>query len=102
MRGTVPTSASSAMLLSMCSWIGGGRAQAPRHVQRVDRDHRAGDVAESGHQAEQRVDAEAPVRARDAEGLVEQPRNRPQPFEIAPAAGFAFTVCRARSCVHAG
>ena len=78
---------------------GRGSAQAPRHVQGVDRDHRAGHVAEAGHQPEQRVDAEAPARAGNAEGLVEQPRDRPQPFQIAPAAGFAFAVF-ARALVH--
>ena len=48
------------------------RSDCARRCMRVDRDQRAGDVAEAGHQAEQRIEAEAPLRAGNGERLVEQ------------------------------
>ena len=69
-------------------------------MQRVHRDDRAGDVAEPGHQAEQRVDAETPLGAGNGERLVEQHRDGAQPLERAPAA--LFTVVTGTPAVHCG
>jgi hypothetical protein len=57
------------------------RVEASRHAQREHGDQRAGDVTQARHQAEQCVEAEAPLRAGEDKGLVEQRRDRAQVFQ---------------------
>jgi hypothetical protein len=70
-----------------------GRAQVSRHAQRVDGDEPAREVTESGHEPEQRIEAEPPLRARNGERAVEELRDQAKPFEV-PAAAFLVRIHR--------
>ena len=94
----MPMSASSAMLLSMCSWITAGAFRLRATLQRIHRHDPAGDVAEPGHQAEQGIETEAPLRAGHGKGLVEHHGDRSQTLEPAPSALLAPVICGA--CIH--
>ncbi len=83
--GTRPIATSNAILPIMRTRAAFGRPM--RFDDDIERQQRAGEIAAAWHDAEQRIKADADVRAWNLHGGVEQPRESRQPVAIAPRIG---------------